>query len=93
MIDASAVISGLGVVSPLGIGADLFWDGNGPRFYVGVFGLYPTLLMWGLVWLIARRKGHEPGHCRRCGYDLRASPDRCPECGAKRQSERRPTAS
>jgi hypothetical protein len=62
-------------------GADVYWDGNGPRFYVGVFGLYPTLLLWGLVWVIARRKGHDPGHCPTCGYDLRASPDRCPECG------------
>jgi hypothetical protein len=62
-------------------GAGVSWDGNGPRFYVGLFGLYPTLLLWGLVWVIARRKQHDSSHCPTCGYDLRATPQRCPECG------------
>jgi hypothetical protein len=47
---------------------------------VALFALPPLLLVRRIA--SARRRARV-GQCRNCGYDLRASPGRCPECGAE----------
>jgi hypothetical protein len=55
-----------------------------PRSRVGI-PLWLLVLISSLApmrwWLRHRRAPAPSSFCRRCGYDLRATPERCPECG------------
>jgi hypothetical protein len=48
-------------------------------FIMFVTAIMPSIAF--LRWRSSRRR-HRTGLCMHCGYDLRATPDRCPECGA-----------
>jgi len=63
-----------------------FWGGNAYPFrefeirtWVAWVLTLPSLLL--PLSRMLRRKNRLPGYCRKCAYDLRATPDRCPECG------------
>jgi hypothetical protein len=43
-----------------------------------ILGIWPA---WWYSRIWTRRRRARRGCCIQCGYDLRASPDRCPECG------------
>ena len=50
-----------------------------------VMPLWPWVALAALLpaaWIRRKAKARRPHTCPNCGYDLRATPGRCPECGA-----------
>jgi hypothetical protein len=55
------------------------WAIIAPLWTLALLGSLLPLLR--LVMAVRRSRAVRRGHCTACGYDLRATPDRCPECG------------
>jgi hypothetical protein len=60
---------------------ELFAGGRIIGFPAWVVLLPLSLPAWQAVLLLRKRHRIRANLCRSCGYDLRASPERCPECG------------
>jgi hypothetical protein len=50
-----------------------------PHWFAALVLLVPPAVWYARFRRARERREH--GRCRVCGYDLRATPDRCPECG------------
>lgn len=60
-----------------GVGAELLYLAIPYWFIAGSTGMVALVTGWKLFHVRRRLRGH----CSNCGYDLRASANRCPECG------------
>src|SRR4051812_47538286 len=82
LLAAAILVAAASIVVLRGDSFEIVWRG----YLVGLpFYLVSTL---AIIWIVTdirarKRRGRiARGLCPSCGYDIRATPDRCPECGA-----------
>ena len=77
-------VSGILVARPLGGGFGYISRPDNRMIWLPTWFAAAATAVMPATWLARRviaATRHPRGHCPTCGYDLRATPDRCPECG------------
>src|SRR5437762_13900736 len=81
LLVAAMLVAAASIVVLRGDSSEIVWRG----YLIGLpFYLIPTLV---IIWIVRsirvrnRRGRIARGLCPSCGYDVRATPNRCPECG------------
>jgi hypothetical protein len=64
-----------------GLGFGFAWKSELKFVYVPLWFVEIGLICCSALLVYRSRRKTPAGVCLRCGYDLRATPDRCPECG------------
>ncbi len=57
------------------------WRGLAVNTLFYSLALWLVVIAWSIPGRVRRRQRNKRGLCLSCGYDLRATPERCPECG------------
>src|SRR5688572_18026957 len=72
----------LGILILLGCAtAGAKYRGDGVPQVAALFFVFAGIALAFCIGHWRRAAPTPPGLCKACGYDLRATPDRCPECG------------
>jgi hypothetical protein len=70
------------LTTEIGLSEIGLWSGRngGVPIWIIICAVLPIPVVWVAIRLWAKSRPQH-GFCSACGYDLRATPERCPECG------------